>query len=421
MSVAGIRKSEAAPANGKPGTSIPRGERERELERLLRAGIVREHTQLNSLLAYLGSKSLDDNAAPPKEYTIGIEALNKPADYDPRVDPTVRVEVAKLRKKLEDYYLGPGANHAVKLVIPRGGYLPVYAAAAPAPGGRMWRLPVLVTGAALALAAMAIAAAVWTRVPHHALLAPELEAFWGPHLEGGTPTLLVYGTPLFTKFNGAFFRDPHVNSPEEANASGRLRLVEQAMRPRSRRIVYGYTGVGEAEALFLLTRMFTSRHVQVAVHNSSAAGWKDFKGKHVVLLGGRKYNPLLPELPYKPRFESLSGRIVDLRPVAGSPSGYATVRRIPHGEIMEEYALISVYPGLSAGTRLVVLDSSSTEGTLAAAEFVTRPDMLRELIARKVPLTRHQGAIHAFQVLLRAGLNKGVVVSLSYVTHAVLS
>src|SRR5512147_936017 len=83
---------------------IDRPAREAELESILRSGVVREHTQLRSLLMYLGSKSLQDNVEPLKEYTIGVEALNKRAGYDPRLDPSVRAEIAKLRKKLQEYY-----------------------------------------------------------------------------------------------------------------------------------------------------------------------------------------------------------------------------------------------------------------------------------------------------------------------------
>ena len=36
-------------------------------------------------------------------------------------------------------------------------------------------------------------------------LAPELEAFWAPHLDG-TPTLIVVGAPLFLRMQGSYFR-----------------------------------------------------------------------------------------------------------------------------------------------------------------------------------------------------------------------
>jgi hypothetical protein len=64
----------------------------------------------------------------------------------------------------------------------------------------------------------------------------------------------------------------------------------------------------------------------------------------------------------------------------------------------------------------VTLECSSTEGTLAAAEFVTRPDMIRQLIARGMSLDAK-----AFQVVIGAKLNHGVVVNLFYKNHRQLS
>src|SRR5512136_1313565 len=39
-----------------------------------------------------------------KEYVLGVEALERPASFDPRTDPVVRVEARRLRAKLADYY-----------------------------------------------------------------------------------------------------------------------------------------------------------------------------------------------------------------------------------------------------------------------------------------------------------------------------
>ncbi len=400
--------------------STPRTAREKELESLLHSGVVRDHTQLRRLLVYLGSKSLDDSPEPLKEYTIGVEALNKPEDYDPRLDPTVRVEVAKLRKKLQEFYRGPGAGHDVQLLIPKGGYLPVFAAGtATRHLAVRWGARLLI---AAVLAAIALAVVGWVRrAPAQPPLAPELEAFWAPHLVKDTSTILVYGTPLFTKLDGSFFRDPRVNTPEEAAASGPVGRVTEAMGPKESRPVFGFTGAGEAEALFLLTKLLSSSHAPLIAHASSRLTWDDLKGKHAILLGGRKYNPLIPDLPYKPRFEAVRRAIFELGDAGTPVRAFQTASKTPHGEITEEYALVSVYPGLSPGTRLVILDGSSSEGTLAAAEFLTRPDTLRELGARKLPLVRAGEAVRPFQVVVGAKINKGVVVSVFYVTHALLS
>ena len=52
-------------------------------------------------LSYIVLEALAGRSDQLKEYTIGVEALGKPEGYDPRLDPTVRVDISKLRAKME--------------------------------------------------------------------------------------------------------------------------------------------------------------------------------------------------------------------------------------------------------------------------------------------------------------------------------
>ena len=61
-----------------------------------------------------------------KEYLIGVEVFDRPQDYDPKDDPVVRIEAGRLRKKLAEYYAGPGANDTLIIELPKGGYVPVF-------------------------------------------------------------------------------------------------------------------------------------------------------------------------------------------------------------------------------------------------------------------------------------------------------
>jgi TolB-like protein len=63
-----------------------------------------------------------------KEYTVGVEAFGRPADYDPKIDPIVRVQARRLRAKLDEYYATEGATDTVRITLPKGGYVPVFEA-----------------------------------------------------------------------------------------------------------------------------------------------------------------------------------------------------------------------------------------------------------------------------------------------------
>jgi hypothetical protein len=52
-------------------------------------------------------KGLEENL---KEYTIGIEAYGRKADFDPSQDTIVRTEARRLRGNLKEYYEAEGIS-----------------------------------------------------------------------------------------------------------------------------------------------------------------------------------------------------------------------------------------------------------------------------------------------------------------------
>src|SRR5262249_33722713 len=46
--------------------------------------------------------------------------------FDPKMNPAVRVEASRLRRRLEFYYLTLGRDDPVLIELPRGGYVPVF-------------------------------------------------------------------------------------------------------------------------------------------------------------------------------------------------------------------------------------------------------------------------------------------------------
>src|SRR5689334_3000750 len=69
-------------------------------------------------------RALAGNADELKEYLIGVEVFDRPATYDPRVDPIVRVEARRLRSKLKSYYEGDGRDDPVVFELLTGTYAP---------------------------------------------------------------------------------------------------------------------------------------------------------------------------------------------------------------------------------------------------------------------------------------------------------
>lgn len=73
------------------GQEITRQTVAAELAKILGGETLRGKDTLRALLSYLVERTLDGSAESLKEYTIGVEAFGKPADYNPQEDASVRV------------------------------------------------------------------------------------------------------------------------------------------------------------------------------------------------------------------------------------------------------------------------------------------------------------------------------------------
>jgi hypothetical protein len=97
-----------------------------ELETVLASEVFAKSPNLAKMLQYIGLKYLAGQEQLLKEYNIGVEALGRPPEFDPREDSIVRVEAHRLREKLKRYYETEGANHSVTISMHVGRYVPQF-------------------------------------------------------------------------------------------------------------------------------------------------------------------------------------------------------------------------------------------------------------------------------------------------------
>ena len=81
---------------------------------------------LKNFLLYVCERSLTGDAQEIAEQRIGIRIFGRPEGYDPGDDNIVRSYARMLRKRLDAYFAGEGANEILHLLIPRGRYVPVF-------------------------------------------------------------------------------------------------------------------------------------------------------------------------------------------------------------------------------------------------------------------------------------------------------
>ncbi len=112
--------------NGDETGGVAPDEVRAQLERVLSSTAFAGSNRLQLFLRHVTEQTLAGQADRLKGYSIGLEVFGKDPSFDAQADSLVRVEAGRLRKKLEQYYQGEGANDPIEIRLPKGGYAPSF-------------------------------------------------------------------------------------------------------------------------------------------------------------------------------------------------------------------------------------------------------------------------------------------------------
>src|SRR5581483_1686246 len=104
----------------------------KHLNRILQSQLFSRSPRLSLFLKW-GVEAALKGQTQVSEYAIGIEVFDRAIDFDPRLDPIVRVHARRLRSKLVQYYQHEGAGDRVQLALPMRAYIPTFHARVPPP------------------------------------------------------------------------------------------------------------------------------------------------------------------------------------------------------------------------------------------------------------------------------------------------
>ncbi len=398
-----------------------------QIERLNRSSVLHGSESLCKLLRYLGEHSLDAPGTSLKEYQIATEVFGRPADFDSRVDSTVRVQTGRLRSKLAEYYAGEGAPDRLVIEIPKGAYSltyhtrspveipapPVAPPVVPMRPPRSYPLSWFFLSIVLGAMVVVVISIAVTRfmlparptAPSEQSF-PVVRAFWSSFANAPEAPLVVYSNAEF------------VGRPETG-----LRYFNPAV-DAGKTILDHYTGVGEVMAVHELDHVFASLQQALRIKRGRLLSWDDAKTSDLIFIGSPSENLSLRELPGTQDFvferKSTAPRkgdlmITNLHPGTGEQAAYLA----SDGPITEDYALVALTSGLNPSRRVLILAGITTFGTQAAVEFVCRAARLEDLMAKLGPEARRH--VPPFEALLRVKVSGGVPVQseiLSLHVHA---
>lgn len=92
-----------------------------------------------ALLRFTVGKTLAGDTGALKETVLGVEIFHRKPDFDPQATSVVRVEFTRLRKKLEEYYQSQGKTDFVRIIYPKGSYVPEFRQRENGPAKVTWK------------------------------------------------------------------------------------------------------------------------------------------------------------------------------------------------------------------------------------------------------------------------------------------
>lgn len=428
------------------------------IQRILHSESFRSAPMLQHLLVYLAENADGGESGALKEYSIGVEALGRKADFDPKIDPIVRVQMHRLRQKLTEYYTAEGLNDPLVLEVPRGQYLltfhkpkagptadalqvepdthsillniepqvplPHLPAEATPERGRSTRMPNLLIVAGAFVCGLLLAF-LWMKT--EAAAAPSenastpVQAFWSQFLGNDKAPIIGYADAVFllddsndlfrfrqgaTDQRGALVT-PDVTqqfaaNPELAGKAGPLYYEN------------GYTGTGELQSIAMLSSLFAKMGVKPTIKSSRDITTADLEQHSVVLLGSPFQNPAVAQLPTVGDFvfdnpeahrELWRARILNLHARANEEPKYQTERDATTGVLKADYGLVSILQGIVPGVHIAILGGLDTTGTQGVTRFAVSPEAVTKM--KDAMSSLQGGKISGFQALLKIDLEKG--------------
>jgi len=340
-------------------------------------------------LSYVVEQALAGAQHEIKERTVAVAVFGRTPSYDSHDDAIVRIKAGEVRKRLGQYYAGPGKQAPIHIALPTGGYVPVFTLvdnaemvddrSTKADSGqsngvrsgkdrptisppsvvpqRRWK-----RGLALAsgiVASGALAGFVWLHFKPSFV-----EQFWAPALHNSTPVyLVVAAAPVYVAYA------PGENSP-------RIKSTEYV--PTSDQ----YVGQGDMLASHLIAVMLQKMHQSYEVKASNTVDVRELPMRTVVLIGysSTQWQSISKELRFYIDGDK-AGMITD----RGQDTQWYAHRMTKDFHTDEDYAIVSrfFYPGTRS---LVVLVSGATNyGTEGAASLVTNSDLLRNALHDRPP------------------------------------
>ena len=398
-----------ASRNPPESDSLTLYEKQSELKRILESKYFAKAPKRRRFLEFTSGQVFLGEDSKLNEYLIGVEVYDRGRDFNPQQDPIVRVQAHEIRRALKNYYQEEGKDSPIQVELQPGHYGPVFkrvkfdseARATPPVHGESpatdfklrtfpWQ-PAVIVFLGLACAALGLLWGrerfLWRQQAESRALAAALpegeEWFWKPFLVPGNQPLVVVPTPPLLRL-GTEGDSRETLRSGYAIPKGKLPDFHDTIHFREMKnfvflpTITDYTGIGEALGLLHLSQLFAGQGMMIRAKTGRLTDYAEIQsGNAIILGGGNAWTNRVFASP--PGFSVSEGVFKNDTPGPAEPSVYAPKFDSVTNRLTQDYALILMGPNHTKQERLLLLYGLYTQGTEAAAEYVTNVERLADL------------------------------------------
>jgi len=387
--------------------------------------------RLGTLLIYVCDLALQGREAEINEHTIGHAVFGRPQDYDSAVDGIVRSQASRLRQRLELYFQQEGADEPIRILIPRGGYVPVFEAQPVSlPGGAetserpsetflsaavllgkegpaKWYTQGWISWG-LTLVFGLLLVTLWIHDRRHLqsiASQPATHPLWSHLFTRNQPTMVVVPDSGLVLYHGMSGKDVDLrgyldagyrSEPDVLPQIGPVASLKDSLLDLANR---RYTSIVDLKTILSLKDRAQALGSQVSARYARDLRPNDFKTGNVILLGSSEADPW-DELyeqnmnfVFKDDYKGVFS-ILNRSPKSGEPDRWESRRNDPQRRV---FGVVAYLPSLSGNGNALLLEGTGMSGTEAGMDFVLDDAQLLPFLDR---IRRPDGTLPHFELLL---------------------
>ena len=398
---------------------------------------------LPRFLLYVCEQHLTGSTREMTEQHLGVQVFNRPPGYNPGEDNIVRSYARMLRKRLDEYFEGEGEDEPLRLVIPRGGYIPAFYPHVAAkiadeaaqeenatasrgeivPRSRIaaepnsthphvthsghqhvetrptqtwpWSLGVFLVGALLASLAWLLAHSIEAKKQGTS------HALWAELFRNDRNTLIVpadSGLGILQNLTGHLVSlDEYTNGTYLSEMKPPPGIgIENLNDLRRQR----YTSVVDLNITSTLTQLPEFNPTRSAIRYARSVTTEDLKSSNAILLGSTHTNPWVSLFENKLNFvlqytpEVNQSFVLNKQPLHDEQATY----RNGEGTANKTYGLVDYLPSLDGSGHVLIIQGLNMAATQAASDILANEELMRPVLQQA---KKPDGSLAPFELLVQ--------------------